>query len=99
MSNRAWLLIASSFLAPACGSDSVAEPGRGSGTLQVLARAAVENQVPNASKDDQFRADLSVRLIKGGMPVLGATVQISTSTGPVTLAATQGDPGLYEGTQ
>lgn len=96
MRTRHWLVLVP--LLAACGSASIAEPGRGSGTLSITAHAEVDNTVPNASSDDQFSADFTVRLTKGGLPVLGATVEIATGSGTVTLNP-QADPGRYEARQ
>lgn len=77
------------------GGDSV---GRGTRTLEVIGRVTAENVVDNASTATYFNSDFSVRVLQGGIDVVGATVTIDSEGGPITLTYNAGN-NRYEGSQ
>jgi hypothetical protein len=78
-------------LAAGCGSDNSGlgrtDPGTGTGTLFVDARVDYDNL--------EAIAGLRVDVRKGGRPLNGAHVQITSETGPIDLTA--GGDGEYRG--
>jgi hypothetical protein len=98
MTKRAWLLATTMFAISACGTGSISEPGRGSGTLTINAHVQAESRVPNARGSTDYDCELSARVYKAGQAVIGATVEIASGLGTVKLIDDNNN-GTYRGVQ
>lgn len=78
----------------ACGPSE--DPGTGSGTLEVVARIEVTEQLDNASDPNDFETKATVEVSRAGLEIADALVLLTLESGsPVELALEDAGKGRY----